>query len=54
MVGDDLHLILWESMGDVIAGVATGCWRVAQISCIALFPKVVLCHSSRELLGLLS
>jgi hypothetical protein len=30
MVGDDVHIILWESMGDVIASVATGCWRVAQ------------------------
>jgi hypothetical protein len=52
VVGDDVHLILWESIGDIVASVDTGCWRVAQVSCVALFHGAVLCHSSRELFGL--
>ncbi len=42
MVGDDMHLVMWESMGDVIAGVTQG-------GCVVLLEIIVLCHTNREL-----
>jgi hypothetical protein len=43
MVGDDIHLDMWESVGDVTAGVTRG-------GCImVLLAVVVLCHTNREL-----
>jgi hypothetical protein len=46
MVGDDIHLVMWESVGDVIAGITQG-------GCVmVLLAVVVLCHTNRELLCL--
>jgi hypothetical protein len=42
MVGDDIHLVMWESVGDVIASVTRG-------GCIVLLAIVLLCHTNREL-----
>jgi hypothetical protein len=43
MVGDDIHLVMWESVGDVIiAGNIRG-------GCVVVFAIVVLCHTNREL-----
>jgi hypothetical protein len=43
MVGDDIHLVMWESVGDVIiAGITQG-------GCIVVFAILVLCHTNREL-----
>jgi hypothetical protein len=43
MVRDDIHLVMWESIGDVIiAGFTRG-------GCIVVFAIVVLCHTNREL-----
>ncbi len=42
MVGDDMHLVMLESVGDVIAGIGRGGY-------IVLLGRVVLCHTNREL-----
>jgi hypothetical protein len=42
MVGDDIHLVMWESVGDVIAGVGWG-------GSVVMLARVVLCHTNREL-----
>jgi hypothetical protein len=43
MVGDDIHLVMWESVGDVvIAGITRG-------GCVVVLAIVVFCHTNREL-----
>jgi hypothetical protein len=43
MVGDDIHLVMWESVGDVIiAGIGRG-------GSVVMLARVVLCHTNREL-----
>ncbi len=42
MVGDDIHLVMWESVGDVIASIGRG-------GCFVLLARVVLCYTNREL-----
>jgi hypothetical protein len=46
MVGDDIHLVMWERVGDVIAGITQGGFVMV------LLAIVVLCHTSRELICL--
>jgi hypothetical protein len=41
IVGDDIHLVMWESVGDVIAGVTRG-------GCVVLLARVVLCHTAQQ------
>jgi hypothetical protein len=43
MVGDDIHLVMWESVGDVIIP------GITQGGCIVVLAIVVLCHTNREL-----
>jgi hypothetical protein len=43
MVGDEIHLVMWESVGDVIIAGAT------RGGCVMVFATVVLCHTNREL-----
>jgi hypothetical protein len=44
MVGDDIHLVMWESVSDVIiAGITRGGCVVVVLAI------VVLCHTNREL-----
>jgi hypothetical protein len=45
MVGDDIHLVMWESVGDVVAG-------VSQRGSVVMLARVVLCHTNRELFWL--
>jgi hypothetical protein len=43
MVGDDIHLVMWESVGDVlIAGIGRG-------ASVVMLARVVLCHTNRDL-----
>jgi hypothetical protein len=43
IVGDEIHLVMWESVGDVIAGISRG-------GCVVLLARLVLCHTkNREL-----
>jgi hypothetical protein len=43
MVGDDIHLVMWESVGDVIIA------GDIRVGCVMVFAIVVLCHTNREL-----
>jgi hypothetical protein len=43
MVGDDIHLVMWESVGDVIIA------GDIRVGCVVVFAIVVLCHTNREL-----
>jgi hypothetical protein len=43
MVRDDVHLVMWESVGDfLIAGIGQG-------GSVVMLARVVLCHTNREL-----
>jgi hypothetical protein len=40
VLGDDIHFVMWESVGDVIAILGWG-------GCVVLLARVVLCHANR-------